>query len=89
MKRYQILFSGKVQGVGFRYFMQNFASTYHCTGYVKNLSDGKVLAELQGDTTNIEHVLDEMQRLKHVRIDDVKKYPLDLVAKEKSFKIIY
>lgn len=89
MKRYQILFSGKVQGVGFRYFIQNFATTYHCTGYVKNLSDGKVLAELQGDTINIDQVLYEMNRLKHIRIDDIKKYPLDLVAKEKSFKITY
>jgi acylphosphatase len=41
----QILFSGRVQGVGFRYTTKQIASGFEVTGTVKNLPDGRV--ELQ------------------------------------------
>ena len=39
-KRY--LVRGRVQGVGFRYFVQRVAAELSVTGYVKNLDDGTV-----------------------------------------------
>jgi acylphosphatase len=33
---------GRVQGVGFRYFVQRVAADLGLTGYVKNLDDGRV-----------------------------------------------
>ena len=33
---------GRVQGVGFRYFAQNAASTLGLCGYARNLDDGRV-----------------------------------------------
>jgi acylphosphatase len=36
------LISGRVQGVGYRYFAQNAASLLNLTGYAQNLSDGRV-----------------------------------------------
>ncbi len=89
MKRYQILFKGVVQGVGFRYFMQNFAKTYKCTGFVKNLNDGSVLVEIQGELDQIDQTLAEMNRVKHIVITDIKRYPIDVVEKEKAFRITY
>lgn len=41
----QVLYSGRVQGVGFRYTTKQIASGYEVTGTVKNLPDGRV--ELQ------------------------------------------
>lgn len=41
----QVLYSGRVQGVGFRYTTKQIASGYEVTGTVKNLADGRV--ELQ------------------------------------------
>ncbi|MHC4288506.1 MAG: acylphosphatase, partial [Planctomycetota bacterium] len=38
----QIIFKGRVQGVGFRYTTQRAASRYELTGYVRNLPDGTV-----------------------------------------------
>ncbi len=39
-RRYFI--SGRVQGVGFRYFAERVASDLSLTGYTRNLSDGRV-----------------------------------------------
>ena len=36
------LVSGIVQGVGFRYFIQDEAERLHLSGYVRNLRDGRV-----------------------------------------------
>jgi acylphosphatase len=41
--------SGRVQGVGFRYFVQDYASVEGVHGYVRNLPDGRVEALLEGD----------------------------------------
>ncbi|MES2737733.1 MAG: acylphosphatase [Verrucomicrobiota bacterium] len=38
----QVIYSGRVQGVGFRYSTKQIASGYEVTGSVKNLPDGRV-----------------------------------------------
>lgn len=48
MVRYRIIFSGLVQGVGFRYFVSRTARHHDLTGFVQNLDDGRVQAEVQG-----------------------------------------
>ena len=41
--------SGRVQGVGFRFFVQERAAVEGVHGYVCNLPDGRVEAFLEGD----------------------------------------
>ncbi len=38
----QVFYSGRVQGVGFRFTTRQIASGYDVTGWVKNLPDGRV-----------------------------------------------
>lgn len=38
----QVLYSGRVQGVGFRAAVRHIASGFDVTGWVKNLEDGRV-----------------------------------------------
>lgn len=38
----QLIFSGRVQGVGFRAAVKRIASGFEVTGWVKNLDDGRV-----------------------------------------------
>lgn len=45
-----MIISGRVQGVGFRYFARDIASEMNLTGYVKNMHDGRVEIEAQGDS---------------------------------------
>jgi acylphosphatase len=41
-------FSGRVQGVGFRYATLQVAKEYEISGFVQNLPDGRVLIEVEG-----------------------------------------
>jgi acylphosphatase len=50
----QVFYSGRVQGVGFRYTVKRIASGFDVTGWVRNLPDGRV--ELQA----ISHDEDEL-----------------------------
>ena len=47
MRRYSVLFEGRVQGVGFRYRTTSIAKRYTMTGWVKNLPDGRVQLEAE------------------------------------------
>ena len=47
-KRKHIYFSGRVQGVGFRYMAMHFAEAYGLTGWVDNLWD--MLTSLESGT---------------------------------------
>jgi acylphosphatase len=45
----RLVISGRVQGVGFRYFTQNAAAREGVAGWVQNLPDGRVEAFVEGD----------------------------------------
>ena len=40
--RLQVLYSGHVQGVGFRYSVKSLAPGFEVTGTIRNLLDGRV-----------------------------------------------
>jgi acylphosphatase len=46
---FQITFQGRVQGVGFRYWLKRLADESGINGIVKNLSDGRVYAEIESE----------------------------------------
>jgi len=52
--RLQVYFSGHVQGVGFRYTVQRLALGFDVTGWVKNLSDGRVELMAEGEREELE-----------------------------------
>jgi len=60
MKCLHIYFSGRVQGVGFRYTSRYLASKYNLSGWVKNLPDGRVELLIQGEEKVIEDFLRDL-----------------------------
>jgi acylphosphatase len=50
----RFLISGRVQGVGFRYFTQHAATRENLHGRVRNLADGRVEAEAEGEADAME-----------------------------------
>lgn len=52
--RMQIFYSGKVQGVGFRYTAKTVATGFDLTGSVRNLPDGRVELIAEGRKDELE-----------------------------------
>ena len=50
----QILYSGRVQAVGFRYAVRTLAAGYEVTGSVRNLADGRVELTAEGAKNELE-----------------------------------
>ena len=59
--RVQIVVSGMVQGVGFRYFTLRRAQKMGLGGYVKNLPDGQVLCEAEGEPGLLMELIRELR----------------------------
>jgi len=53
----EIFVSGMVQGVGYRFFTQRVAEELNLSGWVRNLSDGRVQAEAEGPRPRVEELL--------------------------------
>jgi len=49
-----ILYSGRVQGVGFRYTTKSVALGFEVTGIVRNLPDGRVELTVEGERDELE-----------------------------------
>jgi acylphosphatase len=52
--RLQIWYSGRVQGVGFRYTVKALAAGYELTGVIRNLPDGRVELIVEGSRDELE-----------------------------------
>jgi acylphosphatase len=58
----EILVGGRVQGVGYRNFVQRKASQLGLSGYVMNLKDGRVRVRVEGWRTTIEELARELEK---------------------------
>lgn len=58
----EILFSGHVQGVGFRYTTRSVASKFQISGFVRNLPDGCVQLVVEGEPDEIDRFLVDLRK---------------------------
>jgi acylphosphatase len=56
------LIAGRVQGVGFRAFTQVQAAVEGLHGWVRNLPDGRVEAQLEGEETSVRRAEARLRR---------------------------
>ena len=90
MPRYNIIVSGRVQGVGFRYFVQTLAGRLNLKGWVKNLDNGDVQMELQTSEENLELIMEKLKKGNGFsKVSNVKIDVLEELDKYNSFKILY
>ncbi|MCB1539501.1 MAG: acylphosphatase [Rhodoblastus sp.] len=62
MEARRVLVSGCVQGVGFRYFVVDEARALGLAGFVRNLRDGRVEAEVSGPADKVEALIAACRR---------------------------
>ncbi|MDO4377754.1 MAG: acylphosphatase [Erysipelotrichia bacterium] len=90
MVRYYIIFSGQVQGVGFRFTLYQLSRQRDITGWVRNRYDGKVEAQMQGALNDILEVINELKNHSHyIEIDDYSMKEIAPIPQEKGFAIKY
>lgn len=84
-------YEGQVQGVGFRRTTENVATSFQVTGYVMNLSDGRVEMHVEGPIEEVDHfvqAIDDKFQSKITRVTqqlvDPRKYDDFSVSFEKS-----
>ncbi len=53
IESYDIVVTGRVQGVGYRYFTQRKAQYFHLAGIVRNQHDGSVFIHIEGESGQI------------------------------------
>lgn len=85
--RKHLIFSGRVQGVGFRYRAAYAARGKGLTGWVKNNWDGSVEMEVQGTEEQINKMVVLINRGEYIRIDNIDEEEIELDENEKGFHI--
>ncbi len=89
VKRKRIIFSGRVQGVGFRYRASYAADSLGLTGWVKNEWDETVSMEVQGEEELIDKLVERMYKERYIRIEGISVMNMPLAEGEKKFSIKY
>jgi acylphosphatase len=84
----RFLIAGRVQGVGFRYFVSDRAAAEGVNGYVANLDDGRVEAVIEGDAESVERMERALRRGPiGARVEDVQIEPLPPSGRPTGFVI--
>jgi acylphosphatase len=58
----KVIYSGRVQGVGFRYTARSVAGLFDVAGYVRNLSSGSVELVAEGEAGEVQAFLGRLAR---------------------------
>jgi acylphosphatase len=61
LERRRVLYDGRVQGVGFRFTAARLASRFGVSGWVRNLPNGRVELEAQGEPGPLGGFLDAIR----------------------------
>ncbi|SNU97331.1 Acylphosphatase [Megamonas hypermegale] len=88
VKRYKAILTGRVQGVGLRFFTMENASKLGLTGWVKNMADGTVHLEVQGEDSVITEFVNIIKKgnfIINVETFDAEEIPV--IEEEKAFII--
>jgi len=70
-ERRRVRYSGRVQGVGFRFTSLRLSRSYQVAGYVRNLDDGRVELVAEGDAEQVQSYLDSIRSALGDKIRDV------------------
>ena len=62
MTALHVRISGRVQGVGFRWSVRHIAKGFDLTGWVRNLTDGRVELQVNGEEKEIRAFLDAIMQ---------------------------
>ena len=86
-RRFSLRFTGRVQGVGFRWTARQLADSLGLTGWVTNEWDGSVLMEVQGRPETIKKLIEGLERGTFIEIDNIEREEIPIVEHEHYFYV--
>ena len=86
-QRRRYLFSGHVQGVGFRYTTEAIAKLRAVTGYVRNLPNGRVELVMEGEPEEMEQVVGRLKDQMEGHISRITQDDAPATGEFKDFSI--
>ena len=87
LEHHRLRVTGRVQGVGFRYFTMTVARDLGVMGFVKNEVDGSVLCEVQGERERIERFVAAVREGPgYSRVDEVERERVDVEKMEQGVR---
>ena len=85
--RKHVYFYGRVQGVGFRWRAVQPAKDLHLPGWVRNMYNGNVEMEVQGNSVMIERLFQELHSDRFIRIEKTEMIQIPTVDDEADFSV--
>lgn len=85
--RQKLKFTGRVQGVGFRFTASHIANQLGLTGWVYNEWDGSVVMEVQGQEHLIDQMIQIIDRGVFIQIDNIQRENILLKDHETNFQV--
>lgn len=89
LSRYDIIFTGRVQGVFFRATAQETARRCDVTGWVRNERDGSVRCVVEGEANELDRFVAAIELAKRATIDNTEITRLDATGEFDGFAVRY
>lgn len=84
----QLIFSGLVQGVGYRFFAQRSAARHQVKGYVRNLDDGRVESWVEGNAASVIAFRDDLMAGPNLsKVDSMEELVVEPTGQYSTFRI--
>lgn len=87
--RRTVFFSGRVQGVGFRFTTEGIAARFAVSGFVRNLPDGRVELVAEGTAGELDRFQDAIKQTMHRQINEVNATDAVATGEFRSFQIAF
>jgi len=83
----EVYYSGRVQGVGFRFTVRSLAAGFDVKGFVRNLPDGRVHLAVEGEAGEVEALLDAVKTEMAHCIREIQETELPATGRFSTFEI--
>jgi acylphosphatase len=72
-KRISVTVTGRVQGVGYRYYVTDCAGDHGVSGYVKNNPDGTVTVVAEGEESSLRNFITALHAVgdNYIKVNDI------------------
>lgn len=88
VKRFRVIFSGNVQGVGFRYTTKQVSRSFEVQGTVRNQTDGTVELICECERSIAQEFIKEIGHSTHGHVTDSSVEELDATGEFEGFEIV-